>query len=95
MAILNTQINTRSPEFAANRDAMLEQVESLRTLLGKVSEGGDEKSQQRHVARGKLLVRDRINALLDPGSAFLEVAGSGEHCLQARRSNAQRRRVRW
>ena len=74
MAILNTQINTRSPEFAANSAAMLEQVNNLRTLLGRVSEGGGEKAQQRHVARGKLLVRDRINALLDPGSAFLEVA---------------------
>ncbi|NKQ11385.1 carboxyl transferase domain-containing protein [Pseudomonas sp. SST3] len=74
MAILNTQINTRSPEFTANRDAMLGQVESLRSLLGKISEGGGEKAQQRHVSRGKLLVLDRINALLDPGSAFLEVA---------------------
>ena len=74
MAILNTQINTRSPEYAANRDAMLEQVENLRALLGRVSEGGGEKAQQRHISRGKLLVRDRINALLDPGSAFLEVA---------------------
>lgn len=74
MAILNTQINTRSPEFAANRDAMLGQAESLRTLLGQISEGGGEKAQQRHVSRGKLLVRDRINALLDPGSAFLEIA---------------------
>ncbi|MFI8742474.1 carboxyl transferase domain-containing protein [Stutzerimonas zhaodongensis] len=74
MAILNTQINTRSPEFATNSAAMLEQVQNLRTLLGRVSEGGGEKAQQRHVSRGKLLVRDRINALLDPGSAFLEVA---------------------
>ena len=74
MAILNTQINTRSPEFAANRDAMFGQVETLRALLAKVSEGGGEKAQQRHVSRGKLLVRDRIDALLDPGSAFLEVA---------------------
>lgn len=74
MAILNTQINTRSPEFAANRDAMLGQAESLRMLLGQISEGGGEKAQQRHVSRGKLLVRDRINALLDSGSAFLEIA---------------------
>ncbi|MCQ2030689.1 carboxyl transferase domain-containing protein [Stutzerimonas zhaodongensis] len=74
MAILNTQINIRSPEFAANREAMVEQVQNLRALLGRVSEGGGEKAQQRHVSRGKLLVRDRINALLDPGSAFLEVA---------------------
>ena len=58
MAILHTQINTRSPEFAANREAMLTQVNDLRTLLGRVSEGGGEKAQQRHVARGKLLVRD-------------------------------------
>ncbi len=79
MAILNTQINTRSPEFAANSAAMLEQVNTLRTLLGRVSEGGGEKAQQRHVARGKLLVRDRINALLDPGSAFLEVAPLAAH----------------
>ncbi len=79
MAILNTQINTRSPEFAANRDAMFEQVENLRAQLAKISEGGGEKAQQRHVARGKLLVRDRINALLDPGSAFLEVAPLAAH----------------
>lgn len=74
MAILNTQINTRSPEFAANSAAMLEQVHSLQDLLGRIREGGGVKAQQRHVARGKLLVRDRINALLDPGSAFLEIA---------------------
>ncbi len=40
MAILNSQINPRSPEFAANSAAMLEQVNNLRALLGRVSEGG-------------------------------------------------------
>lgn len=74
MAILHTQINTRSPEFAANSAAMLEQVNDLRALLGRISEGGGVAAQQRHTARGKLLVRERINALLDPGSAFLEVS---------------------
>ena len=74
MAILHTQINTRSPEFAANSAAMLEQVNNLRALLGRISEGGGVAAQQRHTARGKLLVRERINALLDPGSAFLEVS---------------------
>ncbi len=74
MATLNTQINTRSPEFAANSAAMLEQVNNLRALLGRISDGGGQTAQQRHISRGKLLVRDRINALLDPGSAFLEVA---------------------
>lgn len=74
MAILHTQINTRSPEFAANSAAMLEQVNDLRALLGRISEGGGVAAQQRHTARGKLLVRERINALLDPGSAFLELS---------------------
>ncbi|MFV0456273.1 MAG: carboxyl transferase domain-containing protein [Pseudomonas sp.] len=72
--ILHTQINPRSPEFATNSAAMLEQVESLRVLLAHVAEGGGATAQQRHVSRGKLLVRERIDALLDSGSAFLEVA---------------------
>ena len=79
MAILHTQLNTRSPEFAANSAAMLEQVNDLRALLGRISEGGGAIAQQRHTARGKLLVRERINALLDPGSAFLEVAALAAH----------------
>ncbi|WP_313089175.1 carboxyl transferase domain-containing protein [Stutzerimonas nitrititolerans] len=74
MAILHTQINPRSPDFATNSAAMLEQVENLRALLARVSEGGGEVAQQRHVARGKFLARERIDALLDSGSAFLEVA---------------------
>ncbi|THG77776.1 methylcrotonoyl-CoA carboxylase [Pseudomonas sp. A-1] len=79
MAILHTQINTRSPEFAANSAVMLEQVNNLRALLGRISEGGGVAAQQRHTARGKLLVRERINALLDPGSAFLEVSALAAH----------------
>jgi 3-methylcrotonyl-CoA carboxylase beta subunit len=79
MAILHTQINSRSPEFAANSAAMLEQVNDLRALLGRISEGGGAIAQQRHTARGKLLVRERINTLLDPGSAFLEVSALAAH----------------
>ncbi|WP_193075912.1 carboxyl transferase domain-containing protein [Pseudomonas sp. FME51] len=74
MAILNTQINTRAPEFAANGAAMREQVNNLRALLEQVSEGGGASAQQRHTSRSKLLVRDRIDTLLDPGSAFLELS---------------------
>ena len=79
MAILHTQINNRSPEFAANNTAMLEQVNNLRALLGRVSEGGGATAQQRHVSRGKLLVRERIDTLLDAGSAFLELAPLAAH----------------
>ena len=48
MAILHTQINTRSPEFAANQEAMLTQVNDLRALLARVHEGGGAKAQERH-----------------------------------------------
>ena len=73
MAILHTQLNTRSPEYAANRDVMLAQVEELRALLARAREGGGAKAQERHTSRGKLLPRERIDRLLDPGSPFLEI----------------------
>ncbi len=79
MAILHTQINTRSPEFAANSAAMLTQVNDLRTLLARVHEGGGAKAQERHTSRGKLLSRERINRLLDIGSPFLEVGQLAAH----------------
>lgn len=74
MATLQTKINTRSPEFASNAQAMQAQVDDLRALLNTTSQGGGQAAQQRHESRGKLLVRDRINALLDTGSAFLELS---------------------
>jgi 3-methylcrotonyl-CoA carboxylase beta subunit len=79
MAILHTQINTRSPEFARNSAAMLEQVGALHSLLGRIHEGGGAKAQERHTSRGKLLPRERINRLLDPGSPFLEVGQLAAH----------------
>ncbi|NWL77666.1 methylcrotonoyl-CoA carboxylase [Pseudomonas taiwanensis] len=79
MAILHTQINTRSPEFARNSAAMLEQVGALHTLLGRIHEGGGAKAQERHTSRGKLLPRERINRLLDAGSPFLEIGQLAAH----------------
>ncbi|WJN57261.1 carboxyl transferase domain-containing protein [Pseudomonas sp. SO81] len=79
MAILHTQINTRSPEFATNSAAMLTQVSDLRALLARVHEGGGAKAQERHTSRGKLLPRERINRLLDLGSPFLEVGQLAAH----------------
>ncbi len=74
MATLHTKINTRSPEYAANAAAMKAQTDDLRQLLEQLARGGGAGAQQRHESRGKMLVRDRINALLDPGSAFLELS---------------------
>ncbi|MFC0665615.1 carboxyl transferase domain-containing protein [Azotobacter chroococcum] len=73
MAILHTQLNPRSPEFAANGAAMREQVDQLHALLGRIREGGGARAQERHASRGKLLPRQRIDRLLDPGSPFLEI----------------------
>ena len=51
---------------------MQTQVDDLRNKLGEIKLGGGERSRERHISRGKLLPRDRVNALLDDGSAFLE-----------------------
>jgi len=67
-----SKINPRSPEFIENSEAMLSQVNDLRDKLEQIKLGGGERSRDRHLSRGKLLPRDRVNALIDPGSAFLE-----------------------
>jgi 3-methylcrotonyl-CoA carboxylase beta subunit len=71
---LQSQINTRSAEFAENRDHMQTQVDDLHARLERIKAGGGEGSQQRHIDRGKLLPRDRVNLLLDPGTPFLELS---------------------
>ena len=62
-----------------NRERHEALVADLRQLLEKTAEGGSEKARQRHIDRGKLLPRQRINELLDPGSPFLEVAPIAAH----------------
>jgi len=77
--ILKSQLNPRSPEFAQNATAMTAQVEALRALLAQVRQGGGPKAQERHTSRGKLLPRERIDRLLDPGSPFLEIGQLAAH----------------
>ncbi|MCP9622746.1 methylcrotonoyl-CoA carboxylase, partial [Nocardia otitidiscaviarum] len=57
-----------------NRSAHLALVEDLRARLAANALGGSEKARERHLARGKLLPRQRVDQLLDPGSPFLELA---------------------
>lgn len=71
---LETRVGLAGEQARANRAAMEALVAQLRERLAQVALGGPEKSRERHVARGKLLARDRIDQLLDPGSPFLEVA---------------------
>ena len=74
MTAIKSKINPRTAEFAANAESMQAQVNDLHAKLEKIKFGGGEKSQQRHLSRGKLLPRDRVNNLLDPGSPFLELS---------------------
>ena len=74
MSVIQSRINSRDPAFIANREDMQDQVDDLRKRVETVRQGGGPKAQQRHTSRGKLLPRERLNALLDPGSPFLELS---------------------
>ena len=64
---------------ATNRQRHEEMVADLRAVLERTAQGGPEKARERHLSRGKILPRERINKLLDPGSPFLEVAPLAAH----------------
>ena len=72
MAYIETTLDLRGGEFRANRLAMESLVADLRTRLAAAALGGGEASRARHMARGKLLPRQRVETLLDPGTPFLE-----------------------
>src|SRR6266511_1926069 len=73
MNVIKSQIQPRAAEFQANGAAMRALVEDLRAKAGEVSQGGGQAARDKHVARGKLLPRDRVDRLLDPGTPFLEI----------------------
>jgi 3-methylcrotonyl-CoA carboxylase beta subunit len=79
MAVLLSNIDGKSPDFARNAETMRRAVEDLRDKLAKATRGGTDEARARHTKRGKLLVRDRIAALLDPGSPFLELSALAAH----------------
>ncbi len=79
MAIINSNINTKSAEFSANAESMQRQVDQLTATLEKIRQGGGSKACERHVSRGKLLPRERVQGLLDPGSPFLELSALAAH----------------
>jgi 3-methylcrotonyl-CoA carboxylase beta subunit len=72
VSVFRSQLDVRGDDFRANAAAMRALVEDLREKSAKVSRGGTPDARDKHLARGKLLARDRIDALLDPGAPFLE-----------------------
>ena len=86
--MIRSQIDPRSAEFRANAERMRALVSDLREKIATVSQGGDATAREKHAARGKMLPRERVRTLLDPGSPFLEIGqlaawgmyGGDVHC---------------
>jgi acetyl-CoA carboxylase carboxyltransferase component len=74
VSILETRVDRSSPDFAANRARMEGLVAELRERLANIAGGGGPEATERHRSRGKLPARERVDALLDPDSAFLELS---------------------
>jgi 3-methylcrotonyl-CoA carboxylase beta subunit len=74
MPVIESRLDTRDPTFAKNREAMAALVADLRSKVAHVELGGGEAACAKHVARGKLLPRERVRTLVDPGSPFLELS---------------------
>ncbi len=79
MSVIESKLDPRDETFVRNRDAMVALVSDLHAKLAEVALGGGEVARARHAARGKLLPRERIGALLDPGSPFLEFSPLAAH----------------
>ncbi|MES2535757.1 MAG: carboxyl transferase domain-containing protein [Pseudomonadota bacterium] len=72
MTILESKLNSRSDDFKSNAAAMQALVDDLKAKVEKIALGGGDDARKKHVARGKLLPRERVQQLLDPGTPFLE-----------------------
>src|SRR6478735_11182035 len=74
MPQIKSRLDTASPAFLENAAHHRALAEDLRKHVAKLAEGGGPDAQKKHTARGKLLPRDRVRALLDPGAPFLELS---------------------
>jgi 3-methylcrotonyl-CoA carboxylase beta subunit len=79
MPIIESRINPRSQDFTDNARAMQAQLDDLNQKLAQTALGGSEAARAKHVARGKLLPRDRVENLIDPGTPFLELSPMAAH----------------
>src|SRR5262249_53101074 len=79
MPVLESKLDPRDATFATNRDAMAALGADLHPKVAAIEQGGGTAARAKHVARGKLLPRDRIRALIDSGSPFLELSQLAAH----------------
>ena len=73
MNTIHSKLNVRDAQFAANAQAMRAQVADLKAQIERVAAGGGEVARKRHTSRGKLLPRERVQSLLDPGTPYQAV----------------------
>ncbi|MBB5609679.1 MULTISPECIES: carboxyl transferase domain-containing protein [unclassified Janthinobacterium] len=81
MPHIESKLNPRSEDFKANAAAMQAIVDDLRDKVEKIAAGGGEAAAAKHLARGKLLPRDRVQMLLDPGTPFLEFSQMAAYAM--------------
>jgi 3-methylcrotonyl-CoA carboxylase beta subunit len=79
MTVLQSNLELRSEDYRRNAEALAGQVADLKARVAEIREGGGEAARQRHLSRGKLLPRERVRALLDPGAPFLELSQLAAH----------------
>lgn len=79
ISVLPTAVDTTSDEFRENARQMKELVDRMASLHKTIAQGGPQKAKEKHVARGKMLPRDRVTALIDPGTSFLELSPLAGH----------------
>jgi 3-methylcrotonyl-CoA carboxylase beta subunit len=88
MSVLKSRLNPRDADFQANATAMQALVDDLRAKIDRIAQGGPEGARHKHLARGKLLPRERVNALLDPGTPFLEVGQFAAYGMYSEKGDA-------
>jgi 3-methylcrotonyl-CoA carboxylase beta subunit len=81
ISIIQSHVDTDGERYRDNAASMGELTSALVSLHATAAQGGSEKARQRHIERGKMLVRDRITALIDPGTSFLELSPLAGHEL--------------
>src|SRR4051812_3458001 len=79
MTVIRSEVETKSEGFARNAEAMRELVADLQARVREVEGGGGPAAREKHTARGKLLARERVDRLVDPGAAFLELSPLAAH----------------
>lgn len=79
ISVLQTAVDKNSDGYKENAASLGDLTQKIAALHEKAAQGGPQKAKDKHVQRGKMLVRDRVTALIDPGTSFLELSALAGH----------------